>query len=845
MGLTSLTRPADPASTKDETKPTKQTVGLKNWAILLLISVFPVALTSFIWIEFCRGVASRGIDGSGHYAIGQIYDQQIFPETFGWVPEYFSGMSFPNFYPPLFFWCVSQIHHTNLVSYATAFKLVVAIPMLLIPAAFWAVAWKHSGKNLTIAFGAAVAAMTMYTLGETFQHSTGLDISSTLIDGFYTQPLGFLLLLAWILVYLLPRQNIWQFTCATFLLALTILANFFNAMTAIVFIASVLVWDLVTFLRASDKVHRSDATRTFLLHFASPWLALALVAFWVVPMLSSYKYLVTLPLLKPLSSLATTPVWCWYFLALLGACIWWRNRSGRLGIYLSACFAFFLALTAGNSFAPTWFPLQVFRFFSTINFLLSVPVGISFAYGAKFYSQKGKNKHTETTGQKTRNRLLLAALIAVGLLVLGFVMSTKQLGPASGFYTRETYQRITPVLDFAKTHDDGSYLVEVRENTSEPPARADCLALNAYLGVQGNRVISIVYREASPNSGFFNAELNAFSQYRENFGISSALLDDLDFLDQPLSNHLKRLQFVGVRYLVIGTPEMKGRLAREPEVGERFEVGDWTIFALRQPAAAIVRTLQYEPALVVSNFTVKLRRQNQLDFMRLAEEQFSDAWFDVLLVRSEESKLDRLVNLKNFGALIIDKYEYQNEDQAYDLVKNFAQTHPVILISSSDHLFLRIQSSLASFPGATVIERPVEAPGSWIVNLDPSHHYQGSAIQKLWQSIKAVLEKQKVPVASANIEAVIDRTKLLLRSDQKNTDAGIPVLLSQTYHPKWRRSDGQPTYAATPFFTLTFIDKQTELAFKRDGYDRLAVWLSLVTFLVMLVVVAISVVQRR
>src|SRR6185295_2964740 len=331
-------------------------------------------------------------------------------------------------------------------------------------------------------------------------------------------------------------------------------------------------------------------------------------------------------------------------------------------------------------------------------------------------------------------------------------------------------------LDFAKTHDDGSYLVEVRENTSEPPARADCLALNAYLGVQGNRVISIVYREASPNSGFFNAELNAFSQYRENFGISSALLDDLDFIDQPLSVHLKRLQFVGVRYLVIGTPEMKQRLAKETEIGERFEVGDWTIFALRQPAAPPVRTLPYRPALLVSDFTVKLRRQNQLDFMRLAEEQFSDAWFDVLLVRSDESKLDRLANLNNFGALIIDKYEYQNEDQAYNLVKEFAQTHPVVLISSSSPLFSRIQSSLANFPRATVIGRPVEPAGNWIANEDPSNHYKGSAIQKLWQSIKAVLEKQKIPVVSANLEAVIDPTKVLLRSDQINTDVGIPVL---------------------------------------------------------------------
>jgi len=845
MGSTLPAQESENTAPKDEAQATTQSVGLKNWAILILISVFPVALTSFIWIQLWRGVASRAIDGSGHYAIGQIYDQQIFPEAFGWVPAYFSGMSFPNFYPPLFFWCVSLIHHTNLVSYATAFKLVVCVPMLLLPAAFWVVAWVHSGKNVGIAFGAAVAAMTMYTLGEAFRHSTGLDISSTLIDGFYTQPLGFLLLLAWIVVYLLPRQNIWQFTCATLLLALTILANFFNAMTAIVFIASVLVWDLVTFLRASDKVRRSDATQTFLLHFASPWLALALSAFWVVPMLTCYKFLVTLPLIKPLRALTTTPVWCWYFLAALGAYLWLRNRSGRLGSYLTACLVFFLALTFASGFAPTWFPLQVFRFFSTINFLLSVPVGISLAYGAKFYFQEGKNKQTKTTNQKTRTRVLMPALIVVGLVVIGFVMSTKQLGPASGFYTRESYQRITPVLEFAKTHDDGSYLVEVRENVGEPPLRADCLALNAYLGVQGNRVISIVYREASPNSGFFNAEVNAFSKYRENFGISSALLDDLDFLDQPLSIHLKRLQFVGVRYLVIGTPEMKERLANEPEIGERFELGDWTIFALRQPAAATVRTLQYRPALLVSDFTVKLRRQNQLDFMRLAEEQFSDAWFDVLLVRSEESKLDRLVNLKNFGALIIDKYEYQNGDQAYNLIKDFAQDHPVVLISSSSSLFSRIQSSLASFPRATVIERPFDPPGSWIVEEEPSHHYKGSAIQKLWQSIKAVLEKQKIPIGSANIQAVIDRTKVLLRSDQRNTHVGIPVLLSQTYHPKWRRSDGQPIYATTPFYTLTFVDEPTELTFKRDGYDRMAIWLSLVTSLVMLVVVAIPVVQRR
>ena len=78
-----------------------------------------MALTSFIWLEVVRGVASRAIDGSGHFAIGQIYDQSIFPDTFGWTNAYFGGMSFPNFYPPLFFWLVSLLHHTHLFPNAT------------------------------------------------------------------------------------------------------------------------------------------------------------------------------------------------------------------------------------------------------------------------------------------------------------------------------------------------------------------------------------------------------------------------------------------------------------------------------------------------------------------------------------------------------------------------------------------------------------------------------------------------------------------------------------------------------------------------------------------------------
>jgi len=110
---------------------------MKRAFALALVILFPVALTSFVWLEVIRGVVSRAIDGSGHFAIGQIYDQSIFPDTFGWTNAYFGGMPFPNFYPPLFFWLVSLLHHTGLFSFGAAFKLVVGVPLIIMPLAFW------------------------------------------------------------------------------------------------------------------------------------------------------------------------------------------------------------------------------------------------------------------------------------------------------------------------------------------------------------------------------------------------------------------------------------------------------------------------------------------------------------------------------------------------------------------------------------------------------------------------------------------------------------------------------------------------------------------------------------
>jgi len=391
----------------------------------------------------------------------------------------------------------------------------------------------------------------------------------------------------------------------------------------------------------------------------------------------------------------------------------------------------------------------------------------------------------------------------------------ERLTKAFAFYTGETYPRISEVLEFAKARKDGRYLVEVLPNVAPSGlVRSDSLALNAYLGAQGNQTISIVYREASPNSSFFNAELNAFSVYRENFGISSALLSDLDFVNQPFAQHIKQLQFAGVRYLIIGTPQTKAELSRQSEIVVRHDIGDWTIFEIQQSAAPI-RTLQYRPALVVSDFTVKMRRRNQYDFIRLAEEQFNDAWFDVLLVRSPERRIDLLAQLDQFGALILDVYDYQDEAKALAQLKNFAQNHTLILLSSDAPFFNRVKTEV---PQAIVIERPRERLGDWITTIEPSEHYEGSSIRKTWQAIRGTLDREKAAVAS---------------SEQSK-----PTLIAQTFHPKWVRSDNQSLYAATPFFTFGFFDQSPSINFQRSRYDRMGLWCSVAALVFLGIVLA-------
>ena len=638
------------------------------------LMAFAFAVTHEMLLHVFALGPPRAWDGSGHYGIAQIYDRTIFPDTFGWTNAYMGGMPFPNFYPPLFFWSVSLLHHTKLFPFDGAFKFLVLTPTLLLPAAMWLLAWTVSNRNRSVAFWAGFLSLIPLIdprFGGNFTWASGMDYFSTLSIGMYTQPLGFILFILWYVVYLRAHFRLWRFALASVLLALAVLANYLNGVTSALFIAATLIVDALRYRRAaSTNLRQRDRARSALtMHTISPFLSAGLALFWLVPMASSYRYLVT----RPFTMVVFSPYMIfWYVLAAVGFFCWRRRPTYALGMWASVCVVLAIMLVFASAVSPRWYPLQANRFSPSLNFLLAIPVAYVVDTGIRKLRSLLSALPLPLRLRRPRPYLPATALL---LLILGGFASSKlweikvlvQLQRGLAFYptVREAtsradtnvvkenarardssmvqntlpsalgrrellglYERehkndeivlataaveLEDVLGFAREHRDGRYLVEIPDQFGPNQGAFDSRALNSYLGAQGNETLTVVFREASANSLFMYPQVNALSSNPDNFGFSSVLADDMDFTEQPLAKHLERVRFLGGRYLVINSPKMRLRLAQEPSVALRQDFGVWSVFELTGETPPPVRPLPYRPALLVSDFTLKGRRNDEYD----------------------------------------------------------------------------------------------------------------------------------------------------------------------------------------------------------------------------------------
>jgi hypothetical protein len=835
-------------------------------------------------------LATAAWDGSSHQSLTELYSTQIFPDTFGWTDGAFGGTSFPNFYPPAHVWLAALLHHLCLFSSGWAFKLSILIPVILLPAAIWIAAWRITGRNTLAAPSAAIVSLFLLFDSRFYlRFNSGIDLFSVFQLGLYAQSLGFVLLALWLSIYLSASKSFRRSGLSAILLALTILSNFFAAITAAVFVTATLLCDGWRCWRAFGSDSFRQTVNRLLGRLAIVLVGVLLALFWLAPMFSEYEYFVTRPNPVKLGRYFSPVLWGYCVVAVIGAAVWRRNPSPGMWPYLGGCGLTALALFFSSTLAPGWFPLQAPRLLAILIFLLVVPAGYALAAvfrgSARLPGEHPGHRATESQGQgegkterqnegeterqrggeKVRQSLRLSVpqslrlcvsvsprlkrmirapyttgIALVLLLVAGFTSPGAKI--QYSFYTPEKFSEIARILDFAKGRRDGRYLVEVPPRR-ETRAQFDGRAINAYLAAQGNETLSIAYHEASVNSLFFLPVVNTLSGSPYHFGVSSVLGDDINFMAQPVPKHLERARMIGARYLVIHTPQIKVRLAQEPAIGGRQDFGAWSVFEMKESPPPRARVLPYRPALVVSDFTVKERRRNESSFIRWAEEQFADGWFDVLLTRAPERKIDRLPSLDGFGTLVLDTYDCDDCDRAFERLREFAGKRLLIAMASDAPLFQRINAARSDFTRLEIVERQKEEPGERVNSSFPTYRYKPTQIRRQWAAIRRALDQNKVPTfvapdgSSVAPEAVaVEVGKNSIKLNYTTVDEAVgavepaPILVTTTCHPKWRRTDGGTLYAATPFYMLTFADRPVTLTFSRQWHDWAALWVSAITF---------------
>lgn len=861
-------RPIDNPSTQAEVS----WVGIA-WRAIYLIGLQVILLQGF-WLTVFRSGVARALDGSTHYATASIFNRTIYPDIFGWTHAFMGGMPLSNYYPPLLFWLTSLLAHLG-VGFDVAFKLIAIVPTLFIVPCLWLLAYRMFNKR--VAFWTAVFGffqMLIPQLNASLQWPSGLDYVSTFSVGYYAESLGFVLLVCWYVLYMGRKWTPGRHLLAGLLLASVVLASYLAVIASAVMIVTTLAFDAVGgFLRKrrgdnhSEKNEGEYDKRALFHHFLNPAAAVGLSACWTVPVIATYTYVVTRPFHQVF---VTVPLLVAQCCAVLGGYLAWRRASKAARPFIVVCVGLSL-LTLFAALAPRWFPMQGNRLAVFVRFLATVLVGVTISRGVEVARRASRKLIPLKLSVILRrwSPFMPQVGAAVGLLIIFLLAASPGMkmyargGLNSGFYpggnlpggvggtgaqaildygAHQGEQSLQGLLQFARKHTDGSYLVAIPDESQVDFPSLDAMAMSAYLGAQGNEALYCAYREASVNALYDYPQVAAFSANDEpslRFGISSTLSDDLDFRDQPLSVHLDRLRWLGVRYVVVYDEVMKNRLRGESMASEAEKFGPWSIFALKGAAPPFAQPLQNRPALVISDFSAKLRRSDEHNFLRLAEEQFADNWFDVPLVRSPIAAIDLISEktLDQFGALIVEKYDDDDFFAAYERLKWFARTRPVILLPRDERLFNRISSTLAEFPHATILDSVPEESGVFLESLwGPTRHYAQSGIRHEWRQIRQLLEHNKISVASAG-----GRSELVMGRDQSSllafsipslaVDETVPVLLRMTYHPRWTMADGSQIYAATPFYSLVFAKSGNQLIFRRNGVDRLGVALSALSLL--------------
>jgi len=789
-----------------------------------------------LWISIWNADLPHAWDGSGHYARAAQYAQSIFPDTFGWVPNYYAGMPFPNYYPPCFYWLVAALARFTPLSLHSAFLLVLGASAFAIPLAIWCLA-RAAGGRKAAGILAAVAVFPLLFDKRSF-FPLGLSHPGTFFTGLYTQPLGFIFLALWYASFLRARHALQWFGSAL-LLALMLVSNLFGAAAAALLWAGTLGHNLVRAIGAHAPSARKRLAGIAAHQAATLPIALLLAGFWLFPTLIHGSFLIARPVHTPDTELINPLLPIWYAVAAAGIILWLRRPTAAAVPMVITLALGYAGLFISRQAVPVpWFPLYVPRFLTCLNFLLAVPVGIALSEGTRFLVKQVRERMagvapatrgdrgglrvaggTPALGYRTAAIPVMVGAMAL-LLMLRVLVQTPDYRLAFYSDSNRDFRRVEPILEFARAHREGRYAVEHIPFARAGPA-LDGQALSAYLGMQGNDVANGGYREASISSVFINPLIGAMSAGKDNFGLSSILSEDAEFLSQSMERHLRQAEVYRVRYFVVFSEATKRRLARFAECA-RYDFGEWSVFESKTPPRPEAMPLSQRPVLLLTSFSAKLTRRSDYHFLRLAQEEFIGSP-GLPLAFHPDYRADRLPEAELFSALVVESYRYRDTATAFEQIKRFSRKKPVVLVEGDDPLFRTCKDRQAEMGKVFFVDRVPADDTRWIGTGSRAVSYRNNAVRQTWKNIKAALApalEGEPAEPAASCELTRSTAELRIRCYGRESGRDVPVSINTSFHPCWRAHDGRPVLMLGPNLMYAAVGEDPlQLRFRRSRAD--------------------------
>ncbi len=788
----------------------KHPMTLRLVGFLFLVMIVVVSRLD-MFLGFISAPFLQGWDGASHQAVTEYYSAHIFPSLWGWIPNWYAGMPFPQFYPPLFYFIVALVGHIlPFLSLLTITKCVVLILLFLLPYTLFKLAKRLTDSHLICWSTALLCTLFMSSTWFSF----GLSTISTIGTAMISQLLGFVLLVLWLFIFLNDRpgkyKNILSILCLTGVF-------FSNAHIVFFSIFMGLFMAIAEILYPSENTRVINKIWTAFKKYALLYIVGAgLAACWYFPLIAHYEYFSGISI--PEAGAAIEYLLRYWYLIILGvlslpASLDQKNRPMFLLSLPLYCFTLLIILFAFADTIHFTFPIHVARWLAPHLFLSTILI----PYGFFWVSKNIKNKY----------RFYIVGVLAV--IVLGLYvpeLKSPYTYPFIGGYYLSYDSEDIPSLVANFPKDGKLATVEVNLRHSQPMS----FVIDAALGTGGAMTTFSNLRESSISSLFLGPFRNTLSNTWELWGSPSLLGKRTNFYETHDQKNLNRARFLGVQNFLAISLEMYTDFTTMKELQNIKNLGDFSIFTFKKsiPQAQV---LKYQPIAMFAPVHFREHGFNDLDYIRLQEEYFEDGKnMDTVVALASDQMIDTSRDINMFSYLLIVKPLYQNVDVAAARLLAFAaaDNHKILVMNTPDPLVEILLRKINHDPSVKNIyffdpTITADEPFKEVITFIRSHHINSNAVN---EEAKLIATKNHM-----NIELPIS-----YQSPQ-------PVTIKRSYFPEWLRTNQKDTvYLVSPTYMLTFATSSFALEFKTPK----SVWLGwIVSAVVFLYIMIWTLIIRR